>query len=499
MNRRKLLAAAIAPFVPRCLLAQAANCADNLGSITQGSGRYSIDTTCFSNAGWVAPVPPLAGTQLWTDRAFDYRSIQYPINNNVSWTHGGVDFVGSQHSASSRPDQQYTDASPVFAIGSGTIRTIERSAAATQNLSRIYVEHQALDGTSFIAAYLHVYARQELREGHVVSAGETLGTLRTYGSPVHLHFQIDTDLGQRRRGSYLAGSTQDPLTFLTAHPGSGAELEPVESKRRWYAAYMRNAIHLGIFSNADPTTGVVNDRAWRRANVPVPRGELLSIIVRVLDAYRPGYIRNLPDAVPPVNLAAIFPDDTELRSLQAAGTVPGTHWEAVELFAKKGLISTNPATNRTFRLNAIASIGEATLIFWRALSFSQQAGQSATEAFAGFRSKLQCADVNTPTAASYLIPVAQGGATSNGYGRNNDLSLFRQATRGWRTEKILTLEFFETTTSDRTGYSLSATRAILAKLGINLIKYLADHGANAANAMAAQPTSDPTCRFTSAR
>jgi Peptidase family M23 len=466
ISRRRLLAGLTACLCPQFSFSQTnAGCADDLGDGVERGDMYSIEEACFTNAGWFAPVQPLDGTALWTSKAYDFKSDRY--RRVFGFEHGGIDLVGSQLSPNGGDGREYTSATPVYAIGSGIIRYIRRETKATFNLSNIIVEHTALDGTQFIALYMHCYAEVELNRGDEVEGGQVLGYLRSYNTPFHLHFQIDTLLTRVSTGGWQAGSTQKPVGYLLQHPGPN-ELTLATSQERYYANYLRNAIDLGMYSNTDPL-----NKAWTRATFPIKRAELITILRRIADAYRPGWVTDIPLAQPAIDPATLFPADSAFRS------TGGQMWQNVSDFALRGLVS----SGQTFRPYEVATIGEAMLFLWRMFRFPIAAG-TTSEAYGVYRRKLQRAEVATPLRTGYSLPAAATGSTSDGYSRAADLSLIRTARRGWGAEAILTSEFFtdygvDPRGTDATGYSLPVNRGILAKLGINIIKFMAQHGSNA--------------------
>lgn len=181
-----------------------AQCRSDRGmdATAQAGARYLIPTRCFTDFGWSSP---LSDTVLTTSTNYDYRSRFYSANNGVTWTHGGVDLVGS-----------YSEATSVYAIGAGTVYSVSRKTAATANTSNVVVRHTALNGTQFLVTYGHVYS--DLNAGDSVTEGQVVGTLRTYGSPIHLHLEVNTGDGVSGFGGVKA-NTQNPTQFLRGNPG----------------------------------------------------------------------------------------------------------------------------------------------------------------------------------------------------------------------------------------------------------------------------------------
>ncbi len=185
-------------------------------SVTKGkdgteSGRYDVSASCFTNYGWAAPVQHATPGNLQTSAHFDYLSPYYPVNNNVTWDHGGVDFAGTV-------SQPYSNSTPVYAIGTGVVRHLVRDDDATNNLSRLHIEHTAANGAKFLAIYGHCYPQDNISVGSAVSKGQQIGTLRLAGSPMHLHFELNTILTTTSFGGVKAG-TVNPLQHLIDNPG----------------------------------------------------------------------------------------------------------------------------------------------------------------------------------------------------------------------------------------------------------------------------------------
>lgn len=188
-----------------------ASCSVTVGSEPDSvrDQRYRVAESCFTNAGWAAPIQSVSGT-LITSTNYDFQSRFYSAINNVSWVHGGVDFVGPA-------DAPYTTNTPVYAIGDGVIRHIVREESTTNNNSRLHIEHTAANGAKFLAIYGHAYATPRLSVGDIISKGAQIGTLRLAGDPMHLHFELNTELHTTSFGSVKSG-TVDPLQFLIDNP-----------------------------------------------------------------------------------------------------------------------------------------------------------------------------------------------------------------------------------------------------------------------------------------
>ena len=176
------------------------------------SGRYNVPATCFTDSGWAIPVPADDDGNLETHTNYDYDSPVYLSNHG--FRHGGVDWVGPY----SNP---YDTSTPVYAIGNGTIRHLVRDYSPTTNNSRLHIEHTAANGAKFLAIYGHTYALSSLSVGNAVSKGQQIGALRQYGSPIHLHFELNTILTTTSYGAVKEG-TVNPLQFLIDNPGESA-------------------------------------------------------------------------------------------------------------------------------------------------------------------------------------------------------------------------------------------------------------------------------------
>ncbi|WP_146066385.1 peptidoglycan DD-metalloendopeptidase family protein, partial [Candidatus Venteria ishoeyi] len=191
-------------------LNSAASCSVTKGSSTTSSYRYSIPDSCYTNAGWVAPVPVSSSGNLTTSTSYDYKSSTY--TKNWGFVHAAVDWVGSSNA--------YTTNTPVYSIGDGIIKYIKPSTSS----GRIHIEHTAANGTKFLAIYGHMDVKSGLCDDtntscNRVSKGETLGTLRLYGSPMHLHFELNTDSTTTLFGGVKSG-TVNPMQFLIDNPAT---------------------------------------------------------------------------------------------------------------------------------------------------------------------------------------------------------------------------------------------------------------------------------------
>lgn len=159
--------------------------------------RYTISTKCFTDFGWKSP---LDDAVLTTSTNYDYMSRFYSENNGVSWTHGGVDFVGT-----------YSTDTRVYSIGAGTVYSVSRKSSTTRNTSSVVIKHKSDNGTSFLVTYGHVYS--DLNANDTVQAGQDIGSLRLYGAPIHLHFELNESESVSGYGGVKA-NTKNPVDFL---------------------------------------------------------------------------------------------------------------------------------------------------------------------------------------------------------------------------------------------------------------------------------------------
>ena len=166
---------------------------------------YSIPATCFTNHGWY---PPIFQNYLHTHTFYDYLSPRY--YNVHGWQHGGVDFVGGSSSFNSNTE--------VRAIGPGVVTFVRRDYSSNYNNSRIHIKHTTASGKEFLVIYGHVYPASGLVRGSQVVFAQRIGTLRLYGWPWHLHFELSSDINKTSYGSYERGKTLDPLRFLIENP-----------------------------------------------------------------------------------------------------------------------------------------------------------------------------------------------------------------------------------------------------------------------------------------
>ena len=153
----------------------------------------------YTDNGWVYPLreepADLRSSDWW-----DFNSEHYKVTNNGR-DHGATDIAGENF------QNNLSAGDHVIAISDGTVRYICRQESIAtannceggtnnginRNVSRILIEHTSNNG-NFIAVYGHVYARNDgdnaLTVGSEVRAGNTIGYLRTYATPIHLHFGI---------------------------------------------------------------------------------------------------------------------------------------------------------------------------------------------------------------------------------------------------------------------------------------------------------------------
>jgi Peptidase family M23 len=160
--------------------ALAIDCKIDKGASTAKTQNYSIEQSCFTANGWTFPLKTTKA--LRTNYAWDYKSKQYVVNRKL--THGGVDI------AAALGEIEFTATTEVVAIADGKVIGIRRDNSAENNISRVVVEHTTADGKNFVVLYGHSYSSDGVVAGSQVTAGQTIGTLRSYGSPYHLHLEL---------------------------------------------------------------------------------------------------------------------------------------------------------------------------------------------------------------------------------------------------------------------------------------------------------------------
>lgn len=197
------------------------------------AGQYFIDRKCFTDHGWFPPVPANSQGMLSSNTHYDYQSDTYTANNKVDFTHGGIDLDG--------PSSAYTTTTPVYSIGNGKVSFVNRLDSTTLNLSAVVVEYEAGDGQKFSALYGHTFPDPGIEVGQYVVVGQKIGTLRKYGSPIHLHFSIYANyVWPAWRTTYGSDvSTTEPMQFLRDH----------------YGALIPRSIVDGVGSLVDPRNG----------------------------------------------------------------------------------------------------------------------------------------------------------------------------------------------------------------------------------------------------
>lgn len=173
------------------------SCPSHRGSFTGAVAgkRYNIPVECFTDYGWAHPLGTLP---LTSSTNYDYKSQFY----TYAWKpHGGVDLVGE------------STATRVYAIDDGTVVAVTRNDNAN-NTSNVVVQHVAADGTVFYVTYGHVYSNWQINRP--ISKGAFIGTLRKYGTPIHLHLEVNTS----KYSSFgkVKPNTQIPTYFLIDHP-----------------------------------------------------------------------------------------------------------------------------------------------------------------------------------------------------------------------------------------------------------------------------------------
>ena len=135
--------------------------------------------------------------ELKTSDWWDYNSQHY-IFSFYGRGHGGLDIAGSDINNNLSVNDD------VFSIDDGIVSYIcrqeETSGAdnceggkndgSNLNVSRVLITHKDSNNKEFVAVYGHVYGESGLEIGSEVSAGQKIGKLKKYGSPVHIHFAI---------------------------------------------------------------------------------------------------------------------------------------------------------------------------------------------------------------------------------------------------------------------------------------------------------------------
>jgi len=164
------------------------------------AGEYLIDKSIFTNNGWNQPVVGLT-----TSTYYDYNSATYKAN--WGFNHGGVDIKA-------------TLGSSVYAIDDGEILHLIKNYD-TANTSRVYVKHKSING-DFIVTYGHVMILSSVETNYnngnkKVTQGMQIGTIKRFGSPDHIHFEI------RNSGSdstiydafgSIKGNVVNPIDYL---------------------------------------------------------------------------------------------------------------------------------------------------------------------------------------------------------------------------------------------------------------------------------------------
>jgi hypothetical protein len=163
-----------------------------------------------------------------THTNYDYLSPVYL--SNWGWQHLGVDIKADYNA-------------PVFPVASGEVYVIEIDKSAkryTKNSSRVYVRHKTNDGKVFTAIYGHCEAPSTLKEGDTVSTVQSICNIRRFGSPDHLHFEIqERSMVTRKSWGWLdpkrdanTAGWRDPNKFLkNNHPsetGPGTSTPPTD-------------------------------------------------------------------------------------------------------------------------------------------------------------------------------------------------------------------------------------------------------------------------------
>lgn len=250
---------------------------DRFVSRRSGAWNYEIDTSLLNNYGWESPID---NSPLRTTRQYDYLSPAYfdywhEKTGRSDVHHAGVDFphlVGYS----------------VTSISEGIVKYILRDNAKTNNNSRIHVHHTDALGEHFIAIYGHTYASPGIEPGRRVIPGEKIGTIKSFGSPDHLHFELNRELqkttyGYVHRGEPISNFIP-PIQHLVEHPanlsptvlGNLKELSRGFENRKAHegAVAIRNLIDQGIIiDNQTFDSSESGDNIWHGIDAPISRGE----------------------------------------------------------------------------------------------------------------------------------------------------------------------------------------------------------------------------------
>ncbi|BCX13563.1 MAG: hypothetical protein KatS3mg085_095 [Candidatus Dojkabacteria bacterium] len=156
-------------------------------------------------------------------KEIEHESLDYGYERSETWTHAGLDFVG-------------TKGSPIYASASGTVivaRPVEpnhnRDAQPYGNF--VMIEHS----NGYVTLYAHL-DKISVKKGDIVLAGDTIGTMGNTGNVycegnrrpsgpdddtcgVHLHFELRKNKNCKWDGnpltSVFGSCTMDPKPFLS--------------------------------------------------------------------------------------------------------------------------------------------------------------------------------------------------------------------------------------------------------------------------------------------
>ena len=176
--------------------------------------QYTIDWSMAESNGWANPLGE--GKELITNTAYDYDSGIYLHNSGGNKKHMGIDIHAQ-------------DETNVYAIADGTVahkyseNSWYNADGILQNNSVIIIKHTNSVNENFFAIYGHVLARDGLKEGDCVDVVKEIGNIVKSGSPVHLHFGINTfskisDFYYGPYGWGLIPASENPSVFSWVDP-----------------------------------------------------------------------------------------------------------------------------------------------------------------------------------------------------------------------------------------------------------------------------------------
>lgn len=388
----------------------------------------------------------------------DYQDTPELVNYDYNWWgrnpglysfyqggHGGLDIQTLSVAGTKTADETF------FAVSRGTVLS-----QGTDKYKTIAIYDANQDVTT-----LYLHARRVFDLPDFVEVGDPLGIQGASGADgaEHVHLEIWTE--RRTSAGNGAKYSVDPEPYLVAYLEEYSPAVRIQNAKfnHWAKNETRNAIQLGIFTNAPFAGAVPDDRAWLNLDRTATRGELVSIIRRAAVAFDPYYFDNLPN----VNSPPFFTGDTALAN--------SDHRESVELFARKGFVA---VTNPTFNVNGAVTQGEAVLMVWRLFQLGAPSSAGAVEAYKEYRGKLRTVGYKVPKDSDgYLLPNSTQSASS-GYSRPLFAALVKDTSPRLFTDAtgIVNLTFNQgTQESEREGYNLPAKRALIAKLVINSILF----------------------------